>query len=258
MKVGSNVLPARHPSVGIRDRPGNDLALQIAAEVHPLKAAPSLVERLPHDRSARPERSANLDEVEPAELAHHEDRSLALGQIAKVFQQPPELLSRLRLLRQARPHLHGVVVQYLGCALLAPQFDRLVMGDAVKPRLQFDLPLLARQGPKRFDHRVLNGVLGVLGFAQKAEAKPIELLLIALEDCGDRPPIAPACAACQAIVGEKSKRHSVDQAIAPPGRHRLLRAWSVSLSLYAARRRSHRRTAGIGSKSFSIRLLVPA
>lgn len=99
--MGSNVLPARHPSVRIRDRSGYDLALQIAAEVHPLKAAPSLIERLPHGRSARPKRGADLDEVETAELAHHEDRSLALGQIAQIFQQPAELLSSLRPLRQA-------------------------------------------------------------------------------------------------------------------------------------------------------------
>lgn len=128
------------------------------------------------------------------------------------------------------------------------------MGDAVKPRPQFDPSLLPRQGPERLDHRVLNRVLGVLGFAQETEAKPVELLLIALEDCRDRPPIATACAACQAIVGEKSKRHAVQQTVALTGRRQVLRAWGNSLSLYAPRRRSHQRRGPIGSKSSSIHL----
>src|SRR3954451_20380511 len=63
------------------------------------------------------------------------------------------------------------------------------MRDSVKPRPQRDFPLLPRQGPQDLDHRVLKGILSILGFTEKAEAKAVELLLIALEDGCDRSPV---------------------------------------------------------------------
>ena len=67
-----------------------------------------------------------------------------------------------------------------------PYFDRLVVGDPVKPWPQVDLALLAGERPKRLEHRVLQGVLGVLGFAQNPDAEPVEVLLVAAKYRGKR------------------------------------------------------------------------
>src|SRR5436309_3469864 len=82
------------------------------------------------------------------------------------------------------------------------------MRDSVEPRPQRDLPLLPRECPHDLDHRVLKGILGVLGFAEKAKAKAVELLLVALENGGDRSPVTSACTTREAPVGAGPHRRA--------------------------------------------------
>jgi hypothetical protein len=73
------VPPSGNPSVGIREHPGDRLALHAAAVIHLFEVSTSLVQGLPNDGTAGVEGRADLREVKPAQLAHHEHGSLALG-----------------------------------------------------------------------------------------------------------------------------------------------------------------------------------
>jgi hypothetical protein len=56
------------------------------------------------------------------------------------------------------------------------------VGDAVEPRAQRDVALLARQRTQRGRHRRLQRVLGVLAIAHDRQAVAVELLVVLLED----------------------------------------------------------------------------
>ena len=181
-QMGADLATTRDPSVGIGENPYDRLATQAAPEVHLLEVAARLIEGLANDRAARAEGRPDVGEVEPAQLAHDQDRPLPRGQIAEVPKQPLQSLALLSPFRDVRLPVEQLPVECLGLALRAAQVDRLVVGDPVEPRPQRYLPFLTRQRPQCLDHRVLQSVLGVLRFAEQAQAEPIELLLVALED----------------------------------------------------------------------------
>jgi hypothetical protein len=133
-QMGAYVPPPRNPSVGIGEDPGHRLALQAAAVIHLLEVAPGLVEGLAHDGATGVEGGPDLREVEPAQLAHHQHRPLALGQVREVLQQPLQLLAMLRSLGDTRPPVDEMAIQDLGRVPGSPEFDCLVVRDSVEPR----------------------------------------------------------------------------------------------------------------------------
>jgi hypothetical protein len=199
-QVRANLAAAGYPPVGIGEDPRDRLTSQAPPEVHLLEVAACLVKSLPNDPTTRTQDGPDVGEIEPAQLAHDQDRPLSLGQITEVLEQPFEPLALLHSFRDTRVLIEQVPVEHLGLTLGAAQVDRLVVRDAVEPWPQRYLSLLPRQRTQNLDHRVLQSVLGILRFAEQAQAKPIQLLLVALEYLPEGLSIPPGCATSKALL----------------------------------------------------------
>ncbi len=190
LQVGLDLPPPHDPAIGLGDRPDHLIAPHLTPRFHLAQADPGLVHGLAGRVRRGVERGADLGELEVGQLAHHERGTLALRQLAEVVDQPPEPLPGLGGLDQPRPRGDLLRDQSGGLPPPPDRVDRLVAGDPVDPGPQLDLPLLAGQGPQHLDHRRLKRVLGVLPASDQRQAEPVDVLVVALEDRLERPPVA--------------------------------------------------------------------
>ena len=78
----------------VGELPADPVAAHLPALLHLAQAEPGLVDGLARDRGRGVERGADLLEAEARQLAHHQRRALALGQLVEVGEQCAQPLAR--------------------------------------------------------------------------------------------------------------------------------------------------------------------
>src|SRR6185503_1809425 len=141
---------------------------------------------------------------------------LPLRQVRHIAKQHLQPLAALGALVDARAGVSEPRLELLDRALPAPQFNRLVVGDSVEPRLQLDVAALTGQRSHHLQHRVLDRVLSVLRVAEDADAEAVEVPLVAAEDRGEGVSVAATGALRQALVRGQPVQARARTSLAPP------------------------------------------
>ena len=153
-QVSAQPAPSQHAAVALGDRPADSVALHLATLSHLLQRESGLVDELAGRLRRAVEAGGDLLEAQAAELAHDERAPLAVGQLAQVVDELAQPFDRGGV-GIGGGNGETVGIELHSRAPLTEQRDRLVVGDAVQPRLERDLAPLAGQGAHRADHRVL-------------------------------------------------------------------------------------------------------
>ena len=188
-QVRADRAAARRAAVAVGDPAADRLAARLAALCELVQRAPRVVDRLLGAGRRALERGGDLRVAQARHLAHHERRALALGQRADVVEQRRQALADRRAALDVEHRGAQVLRRRLG-ARPAQQRDRLVVRDPVEPRPQLDLALVALECPQRAQHRALQRVGRVVSVAQDRHAVAVELVVVAIEDRGERRAVA--------------------------------------------------------------------
>ena len=142
------------------------------------------------------------------ELAPQERMTLVLGKRGEVAEHvtdpPAPLRGHLGLARIGRPErapLLGVLEDHAVGAHARELVEGAVAHEAVQPRAQLDVALVAAQRAAGAEHRLLHDVLGLVGrLAEDLAGVALERPAVALEDLVERAVLAPAEGGDEALV----------------------------------------------------------
>ena len=196
---------AEDAPIPLRKRSADLITLHLAPLGHVTQREARLVYDLACGGLGCVERLRDLGVAQAAQLAHDQRAPLTVRQSVEVGDELTQPLARLGLrVRRRLRRLRQRGIDERGPA--AQDRDRFVVGDAVEPWPERDPPLLVGQRSQGGLHRVLERVLRLVGIGQDGAAEAIELLVIAPEDRLERPLVAPARKAGQALVAEQPQR----------------------------------------------------
>jgi hypothetical protein len=196
---------AQDATIAVRDTARDVPAVRLAPSRDVVEGHARLEDVLASREGTHIEGAADLRVLESRELPHEERAPLALGQRAKVREQRREAFPG-QAAALGVGVIRGVGRELLIGVTAAQDRDRLVVGDAVKPRADHARGAAALKRAEHGEHRVLERVPRVLGIPHDRAAVARQRIPMTLVQRREGIRVTGAGELRQALIGKRPMR----------------------------------------------------